>query len=228
MDLTDVALIPARGGSKGILRKNLIDIHGRSLLQRAINSAQDSGKFSNIFVSSDDEEILAVAKASGVSIIERSKSAALDSSSAIEVVIDFLTRITFNYSSPIRVSYLQPTSPFRTSIHISEALKIASDHSSNSCVSICRVRQHPAKMLTIEANAKSIMKLQNNADVSANRQDLPLVYIPNGAIFVFLAETFLRIREFPIFGSGYLEMDETSSIDIDSHLDLILARSLEL
>lgn len=228
MGFQEIALIPARGGSCGIKRKNLAQVGGRSLLVRSILAAQEADCFDDIFVSSEDLEILEVAKSQGVSTVLRSNEAALDISTAAEVVWDFLKSNNRKNDelSEIRITYLQPTSPFRTSSHILSAFAVADSHVSKSCVSISSVKMHPYKMVKVFRS--SIYSNEENHNMLAlNRQELPKLFIPNGAIYIFPIARFLMDKGFPIVGSGYLHMDEISSLDIDTELDLIFANSLE-
>lgn len=229
MSFQEIALIPARGGSRGIKRKNLAHVGGKSLLERSILAAQESDIFDDIFVSSEDLEILEEAKSNGVSTVVRSNEAALDNSTAADVVWDLLKSnvLTKDESSEVRITYLQPTSPFRTSVHILSAFDIAAKHISHSCVSICSVKKHPYKMVKVLHSSIHASE-ENHTFVAMNRQELPELYIPNGAIYIFPIHRFLMHRDIPILGSGYLHMDEISSIDIDTEIDLIFANSLEL
>ena len=228
MAFVDIALIPARGGSKGLSNKNLLEIKGRTLLQRVIDSAINSNKFSEIYVSSENHEILSLARTTGVSVLERAVEAATDSATADDVVSDFLSKLKVREVDRVRLTYLQPTSPFRTSDHINGALDVANTHESRSCVSICKVSQHPEKMLRIASGSLESYSTSHIQNLSANRQALPTIYLPNGAIYVFPVPRFQKIQTFPIKGSGYIEMDAVSSVDIDSAIDLTLARALGL
>jgi CMP-N-acetylneuraminic acid synthetase len=224
----EICLIPARGGSKGIRRKNLARVGNNSLLDRTILAAKNANVFGTIIVSSEDNEILDQAKLMGVSTITRSIRAALDDSTAADVVNDFLNSKFAQEAlvSQIRLTYLQPTSPFRNSEHILSALKVADKHISGSCVSVCLVKSHPNKMVNIsESTIDSAIELSSS--IAKNRQSLPKLYIPNGAIYVFPLKRFVEVKDFPVIGSGFLKMNEKSSIDIDTEFDLILANILE-
>src|SRR5688572_5200728 len=110
MPLT-VALIPARGGSKGVKRKNLRDIAGKPLLQHTVDAARGCPQISDIYLSSEDEEILSAGKAMGCTLVRRPAVLAQDESSANDVVFDFFAQVPLADDDVIL--YLQPTSPLR-------------------------------------------------------------------------------------------------------------------
>ena len=228
MIFREIALIPARGGSRGIKRKNLAHVGGQSLLVRTILAAKGADIFDRIYVSSEDMGILEIAKSEGVSTILRSNKAALDTSTAADVVWDFLmSKSAKEYdSSEIRLTYLQPTSPFRGSEHILSAIAVANHHISKSCVSICSVTKHPYKMVKVDGSSLHSIR-EYETSLASNRQELPEFFIPNGAIYTFPVSRFLTDQDFPVIGSGYLHMSELTSIDIDTEIDLIFANSLE-
>lgn len=225
----EVALIPSRGGSKGVKRKNLQTVGMKSLLVRAIDSAKKSSIFSRIVVSSDDSESLEIAKECGVTPIERDYYASTDASTADDVVRNFISKfITGDEETRnIRLTYLQPTSPFRNSEHILKAAAIARNHKSQSCVSIKQVKERPQKMVEISDDYLVPFMPSDINQMSQNRQTLMPVFMPNGAIYIFPLQRFKELQTFPILESGYLQMDEYSSLDIDSEFDLEIARLME-
>jgi CMP-N-acetylneuraminic acid synthetase len=141
--------------------------------------------------------------------------------------LKYSPKYTYNDNKDLRIAYLQPTSPFRSGEHIKQALTIADNHKSKSCVSICKVKQHPSKIVSAYMDSIEPWADSKMAGLTSNRQSLPALYLPNGAIYVFPLYRFRETMTFPIMGSGFLEMDEYSSIDVDSEFDFSVAQALE-
>lgn len=218
------ALIPARAGSKGLPRKNLALVGEVSLLERAIRSAQDSGMVDHVIVSSDSQRILDDAVRCGASAHMRSPAAATDTSRANDVVSDFLASGSgASFSLSGLLVYLQPTSPFRTALHVRTAIQL-SLREGQPCVSVKASSDLPSKAICIEEGivvSASVVE----SDVTGNRQSVTS-YHPNGAVYVFSKRQFLRAGDVPIVGARILLMDKLSSIDIDDEADLHIARGL--
>ena len=227
MEYREYALIPARGGSRGVPRKNLAVIGTRTLLERTIETALDCNVFHKIIVSSDDYEILNLALNYQVDIHQRSAWASADYSTASDVLRDLLEVFDKTTLGSIRITYLQPTSPFRTVNGILQALSKADEHESGCCVSITKAKNVPHKMVTLSSGILHPFLPQSGESLTANRQQLPDIYLPNGAVYVFPIMRFLNTGSIPIQGSSYLIMNERESLDIDSSFDLEIARILD-
>lgn len=218
-----IALIPARGGSKGVTRKNLQVVGGRTLINLAFDSAEKSGEFEEIWVSSEDREILEHATSLGALIHPRSDLAAVDSSTASDVVLDFLN-FEQKYDDT-SICYLQPTSPMRTERHVSQAIELHSSTKLSPIIGVKRAKELPEKMLTL--TEMGLLTSYNSANTSnINRQKAPQYLYPNGAIYVFTIKDFRREGGFPISGAIPFIMNELESLDIDSREDLWLARRI--
>lgn len=221
-----VALIPAKGTSLGVPRKNLQVVGDRTLLARAIDSARAVSRISSIVVSTDDAEIADQAEKSGARVHMRKSHASGSDATAAVVVRDFFARGgRIDDGVPERIVYLQPTSPFRTESHIESALDLLEKGAGGSLVSVCSVKQLPEKVVTLDGQ-RIRLDGKANSGHGANRQDLPQRFYPNGAIYVFSEAEFSARSEVPINGSLIFEMDEISSADIDSPSDLEIARAL--
>ena len=219
-----VALIPARGGSRGIPRKNLEIVGDLSLLERAIKAGRDCSRISGCYVSSDDKEILEAAVEAGAVGHLRPSKAAADNARATEVVKDFVKNCSGFEASSI-VVYLQPTSPFRTGQHIDEAIRLFEESGAKSLVSVVKTSHLPEK--TVHVSDSGIIGLGSPAgDPGANRQDLEPVYSPNGAIYIFDVEQFEKYGDVPVGGAQAFIMGKVDSLDIDDLDDLILARGV--
>jgi CMP-N,N'-diacetyllegionaminic acid synthase len=222
-----VGLVPARAGSQGIKGKNLKKIGDRTLVQIAIEAAISSGVIDCVVVSSDGLEILSEASLHDAIPHQRPAQFATNDSLAREVVFDFLESPTGKELDPKDyIVYLQPTSPFRNSQHIIEAIELSKAHMSKSVVSIVKIQATLEKL--IQVDDFSIKPLDSIvSSPSRNRQDLTEVVTANGAIYVFSKESFLTHGDIPILGSIPYLMSTVDSIDVDSVEDLMFARLLK-
>ena len=219
-----VALIPARGGSRGVPRKNLARVGGSSLLERAIRSALDCDRIGACFVSSEDDEILEVARREGATPHRRSIDASSDQARASEVVDDFVNRVQLDFATT-RIVYLQPTSPFRTASHVRQAIQLMEESGASSLVSVERSPFLPEKMLRMGED--SLLRLADDSgDPGANRQLFEKSFYPNGAIYIFDLEAFFRSGDVPVSESIGFVMTKLESLDIDDPDDLQIARGL--
>ena len=210
-----LGLVPARGGSKGIPGKNLIDAGGQPLIGWTLNAAKDAGCLDEVVLSSDDEKIMSIAEEYGCSVpFVRPDSLAGDESSMIDVVLHALDeKPGFQY-----VMLLQPTSPLRTSNDIDEAFQLMIERGAKSCVSVAPVRSHPYLMYKIEPEGNLCNVLENSPSVS-RRQDLPEVYELNGAIYIADISWLKESRSFIGRETVGYQMPLNRSIDIDEYAD---------
>ena len=214
-----LAVIPARGGSKGLPRKNLSKVGSLSLLELAVKAALSNLYVDEVVVSTDDGEIASLARELGCLVHNRSSATSTDISTAAEVLFEVLNwAVDSNIGHEI-VIYLQPTSPFRNGDHINDAFDCLVDNSASACTSVSIAPFSPYKCLLIDERG-TVQTLFDESLVTSNRQSLPPVYMPNGAIYIFPAELFLKLGGFPIVGSYPLIMSQDDSIDIDSVEDL--------
>ena len=216
---TVLAVIPARGGSKGIPKKNLSKVGSISLLELSVKSALSNLYVDKIVVSTDDAEIAGLAGELGCLVHNRSHATSADSSTAADVLLEVLSWADASNIGHEIVLYLQPTSPFRNGNHINDAFDCLADNSASVCISVSIAAFSPYKCLLIDEEG-TVQSLFDESLVTSNRQSLPPVYMPNGAIYIFPAELFLKLGGFPIVGSYPLIMSQGESIDIDSVEDL--------
>ena len=216
-----VALIPARGGSKGIPRKNLRTVAGKPLLAYSIAAAVDSDLVDRTFVSTEDEEIAAVARSFGAEVITRPPALATDTAQNDAVCIHALDAMRQSGLSPEILVLLQPTSPLRTALNIDDCLAGLRASGANSAMSICPVSHHPAKCVVRSGDLVS--PYINEMEFEARRQDLPVLFRQNGAIYAVRVEAFLARRRFYCPPCHGYVMGSDVSIDVDQEVDIALA-----
>lgn len=221
-----IALIPARKGSQGIPNKNLQVIGGKPLLGWTIEAALGAKTVDEVWLSSDSQEMLQYGENHRVSAHTRTDFASSNSATASDVVFDFLktAAVQLNPENTFLV-YLQPTSPFRTSSHIDQAISIAIDSKPWSCVAVKDSSEYPAKVLRLDDRGL-IQGFFDETSPGINRQELAPTFYPNGSIYVFKIQDFLLKGQIPVIGSSPFLMSKIDSIDIDTSEDLIIARGV--
>jgi CMP-N-acetylneuraminic acid synthetase len=223
-----LALVPARGGSKGVPRKNLRLLAGRPLVVWSLLAARQAAAVDAVYLSSDDAEILAQAAPVGAIPLPRPADAASDTASAVAVVEHFIAALP----APLReqdpyLVYLQPTSPCRSARHIDAALAAMAEAGTHTLLSVVETEKSPYKSFGLDQQGR-IKSLFDERLSNARRQDLPRTFFPNGAIYVFRLSDFAERGGFPSNGSLPFVMSAADSIDIDTEADLLLAaRHLE-
>lgn len=213
-----VAIIPARGGSKGIPNKNIVDICGLPMIAYTINAALNSNIFNQVVVTTDNQDIKNVALSYGAYVIDRPSHLAQDNSSSLDAVEHALKYIIEQDNTFTHFALLQPTSPLRNEQHIIEAFDVYRSKNANSLVSVNLSAVPPQKTL-VEINGQ-ITPLTNLNDLTQNRQNLPKSYHPNGAIYISKIDNFLKDKNLFSDPLSIYTMDEQSSIDVDNFDDL--------
>lgn len=210
-----LALITARGGSKGLPRKNVLLAGGKPLVAWTVQAALKAESVNRVVLSSDDDEIMAAASAAGCEVpFRRPQALANDQASSMDVVIHALSELLgFDY-----VVLLQPTSPLRTSSDIDEAFKCMRDHDAPACVSVTEAEQSPYWMYHLSGNDRLHSLLEPQPNLS-RRQDLPPVYVLNGAIYIAKIDWLLQTRSFLSPETVAYRMPKDRSLDIDDATD---------
>ncbi|WP_457564272.1 acylneuraminate cytidylyltransferase family protein [Caminibacter sp.] len=219
---TFLAIIPARGGSKRLTRKNILPLNGKPLITYTIEAAKKSEYIDEIVVTSDDEEILDIAKKENVKIIKRPDFLATDTASSIDVLIHAIENMPkFDY-----IILLQPTSPLRNENHIDEAIELLDKKNADAVVSVCEMEHSPLWSNTIPENLDMSGFLRD--EVKGKRsQDLPKFYRLNGAIYICKTDEFLKYKTLFLDKNIFAYvMDRKSSVDIDDEVDFKLAEVL--
>jgi CMP-N-acetylneuraminic acid synthetase len=221
-----VAIIPARGGSKGLPGKNLRELAGRPLIAHTIAAAIESESFGRIVVTSEDEAILEVAHKFDAEVLLRPAELATDEASSLDVLSHALRAIESEAEAQAadrQYALLQPTSPLRTGIHIRDAVALMAKIDAKSLVSVTESPHPPHKSLVVDTQGHA-QPLFEWADLTRPRQQLPKTFHPNGAIYLGEIAGYLRDQNLFAAPLGLYEMDAACSIDIDVEQDLVAAQ----
>jgi len=219
-----LGIIPARGGSKGIPRKNIKPLHGKPLIYYTIKEALKSKFLNRVVVSTEDNDIAEIAKKFGAKVIKRPKELARDETPIRDVVIHVLNKFKEKKYIPDAVVLLQPSSPLRKAHHIDEAISLFFHENCDFVVSVCESKKPPYWYFIAEGNY--LRPLLKPDDSWSGRQDLPKTYIPNGALYISTPE---KLYKFSNYYNGKIVpyvMSMEESVDIDDELDFILAEKL--
>ncbi len=230
-----LAVIPARGGSKTIPKKNIKHLCGRPLIEYTFDAAKASGLLGRVLVSTDDEQIARIARRNKIEVpFLRPASLAKDDSPTLPVIQHAVVFLQDNENyRPDYVVILQPTSPLRTETHIDEAIQILIDTGADSVVSVTEVphQYNPCSIMKIEQGR--LLSFMKGTEAYTRRQLKPVVYARNGAaIYALKYETLIKKNS--LYGDDcrpYL-MSKADSVDIDDSTDfefaeLILSRRQE-
>ncbi len=222
-----VAIITARGGSKGLPGKNIKDLAGKPLIAYSIEAGLNCPLIDATIVTTDDEEIAAVSKDCGAEIIERPAELATDTASSYDAAAHALETLADQGREFETFALLQPTSPLRTARHLEECLSTFLASDAKSAISVCETAHHPYKDFTVEDGA--LKPLFSEDQLDKPRQSLPPVYRQNGAIYVMGRDDFLNETDnFYLAPVMPYIMSQEDSIDIDTELDMKIAESILL
>lgn len=218
-----LAIIPARGGSKGVKRKNIRELNGIPLIGYTINAARNSKHVSRVMVSTEDAEIADVSMSLGAEVpFLRPSELASDNSPTMDCILHMLKYLEENEGYiPDYVVLLQCTSPLRTSKHIDEAYEKLINSSFDSIISVAEVESNPY-WSNIFKGEKLEYFIEDGKKIT-RRQDLPEVYRMNGAIYLAKLNVLKNENTFECENlTGYI-MDEYASVDIDTEMDFKIA-----
>jgi len=230
-----LAIIPARGGSKGIPRKNIKPLAGKPLIAWMIDAAKGSKHVTRTMVSTDDDEIAAVAREHGADVpFLRPKDIAADMSTDVEFLTHALETLKESEGyEPDVVLRLPPTSPLTTSAHIDQGIEtLISDETLDAVRPIIEVPKHPYKFWKISDDGKTLepflSKEFTGFDEPHNlpRQLFPKVHMHTGSMDVMRPRTVLEMKSTSGNRLGFFEMPLECSVNIDHPLDFDLAELL--
>ncbi len=225
---TFLAIIPARGGSKRLARKNVLSLAGKPLIAWTIESGLKSKYIDEVMVTSDDNEIIEISKKYGATIpFVRPNELSNDIAIRPDVIkhtIDFYKinlKKVFDY-----IVFLQPTSPLRTETEIDDAIEFMFNKEADAVISVCEV-EHPIHWSGTLPKTRNMAKFLDSVAVKTRSQDLETNYRLNGALYIcdtrkFLKEGCLFLKE-NIYA---YEMSQDLSVDIDTKIDFLFAEVL--
>ena len=222
MNKTFLAIIPARGGSKRLPRKNILDLCGKPLISWSIEAALKSKYISKVVVSSDDEEILNISSNFGADIIKRPYELANDTATTFDTVKHTID----NFKNYDYIVLLQPTSPLRNEKHIDEAIELLEEKQADAIVSVCEMDHSPlwSNTLPEDGNMRGFLREEI---LNKRSQDLEKYYRLNGAVYICKTDKLLENKSFFLKDNifAYI-MDKKNSIDIDEEIDFEIAKVL--
>lgn len=221
-----LALIPARGGSKGLPEKNIKRFFGKQLIAWTIDEAKKSKYIDKIVVSTENKEIAIISKKLGAEIpFIRPAELATDSAKGIDVAIHTMEWFEKNNEKFDYLILLQPTSPLRIVEDIDVALEFLFQNNYKSVASVCLTDHHPwwSNTLPDDLNMKNFIR---NEIKNISRQELPLFYRINGAVYAARWDYIKRIKGFIGDETYAYIMPVERSIDIDTEIDFITAETI--
>ncbi len=219
-----LGIIPARGASKGIPGKNIVDLGGKPLIAWTIEAARQSKRLTRWIVSTDDPKIADVCASWGAEVpFMRPQELSGDTASSMDAILHALDWLGSQegYQADY-VVLLQPTSPFRKAGDIDSALALAFEKKADSVVSLAQVKEYPQWMKTVDGGGKISADLDERHQ--NRRQDLPSLFILNGALFIARTDVLRTRRSWYTDNTYAYIMTKAASLDIDDLEDLEMAR----
>jgi len=220
-----LAIIPARGGSKGIRRKNLQKLSGKPLIVHTIIAAKKTKSINKIIVSTDDKEIGKISKNNGAEVpFLRPKQISKDTSSIIEVIKHALKFLQENQSYvPDIIILLQPTSPLRTSQLITKTINTLKKSKATSVITVSKITKHPYASYWLKNDF--LKPFEKNSAKYSRRQEFPDLFFPTGAVYTFWYDT---LKKFNSLHGPKIKpiVVHDEDIDIDNLRDLFFAEMM--
>lgn len=215
-----VGLITAKGHSRGLLGKNMVNLFGKPLVAWSIDAGMTSKTISAVFVSTEDEQIKQISEELDAHIIPRPCNLCRDGTTSDEVIAHAIPCIReFLRETNIGVVLLQPTSPLRTADDIDMAIQAYADSDAKALVSVMPLESHMFKACKLDADGYLVGAFSPDAPYQP-RQSLPRIFMPNGAIYIFSAAEFLKAGGIPRNRVLPYIMNNEHSVDIDCQADL--------
>ena len=217
---TFLVIIPARGGSKRLPRKNVLNLHGKPLIAYSIEAGLKSKYIDKVIVTSDDDEILTISERYGADTIKRPDELASDTATTFDAIKHAMENCErYDY-----IILLQPTSPLRNEKHIDEAIELLESKNADAVVSVCEMDHSPLWSNTLN-DSLSMSDFLKDEVVNKRSQDLEKYYRLNGAIYICNIKKFLKEESFFLKDKIFAyKMDREKSIDIDEVIDLDMCR----
>ena len=219
-----IAIVPARGGSKGLPGKNILPLRGKPLIGYTVEEAVKSNRVEEVIISTDDPEIARVAVSFGAKCpFMRPVELASDQSLAIDTYLYTVDRLEKEYGYRISdIAVLLPTSPLRIVEDIDAAISLYEKKNADSVVSYTK-EAHPISWHRMIDNEQRLHPLFE--EKIGNRQEVKETYYPNGSVYVFKMDLLRQRKYYSDKSFAYL-MPAERSVDIDTHLDFLYAEFL--
>ena len=222
---TYLAIVPARGGSKRLPRKNVLNLCGKPLIAWSIEAGNLSKYIDKVAVSSEDSEILNIAKKFKATTIKRPKDLARDDSPGFDAIHHTLVKLEAiqNYDF---IVLLQPTSPLRNEKHLDKAIEFLENKNADAVISVCETDHSPLWANTLRDDLSMDNFLKDRAYILRNRsQDLEKYFRLNGAIYICKTLKLLEEKTFFLRKNIFaFKMDKRVSVDIDEQTDFEIAK----
>ncbi|SFV70617.1 N-Acetylneuraminate cytidylyltransferase [hydrothermal vent metagenome] len=220
---TFLAIIPARGGSKRLPRKNILDLNGKPLIAHTIKAGLKSKYIDKVIVSSDDDEILEKSQKYGALTLKRPDKLANDTATTFDTIAHTIENTNrYDY-----IVLLQPTSPLRDEKHIDEAIELLETKGADAVVSVCEIEHNPLWSNTLD-DTLSMRGFLRDEVLNRRSQDLDKFYRLNGAIYICKTNKLLEEKSFFLKNNIFASiMSRECSIDIDEKIDFDIATVLK-
>lgn len=213
-----LGIIPARGGSKGIKRKNIKVLGNKPLICYAIDAANDSNLLDKTILSSDDDEIIDVAKKYGLEVsFKRPNHLATDESPTIDTIIHVLKHFESKNIHFDAICLLQVTNPFRTGKFIDEAIQKFINSDADSLISVLEVPHEYNPHWTFKDDENGHLKISTGeSTIISRRQNLPMTFHRDGSIYITKTDVILNQKS--LFGTkiSYIISDKKTHVNIDT------------
>lgn len=224
--MKNIAIIPARSGSKGLKDKNIRLLNGKPLLAYSVEAALESGKFDEVIVSTDSEKYAEIAKEWGAGVpFLRSAELSSDTATSKDVILDVLKRYADSGQIFDTFCLLQPTSPLRTAEDICRAYHIFSEKKANAVVGVTEVDHSPLFCNTLPEDGSLVNFIRPEAK-DKPRQALESYYRINGAMYIASSLYYQKYGDFYHDRCYAYVMGKDVSVDIDDEVDFIFAELL--
>ncbi len=224
--MKNLAIIPARSGSKGLKDKNIMLLNGKPLIAYSIESAINSGLFDTVMVSTDSNKYSDIAKSFGAEVpflrSEKTSSDKASSWDAVEEVLDNYRLLGKDFDT---FTLLQPTSPLRTKEDIINAFNKMKEKKAKAIVSVCQVDHSPLQCNTLPAD-ESLVDFIEKTSKGKRRQELDTYYRLNGAIYMVYTDFFKTSKDIYREKCFAYIMDKRRSVDIDDEFDFFIAEAI--
>lgn len=218
-----LAVIAARGGSKGLSRKNVLNLGGKPMVAWSVTAARQARRIGRLIISTDDKDIADAAQDAGCEVpFLRPAELATDEAPIESALIHALDALSGDWGV---IVLLQATSPFRSGADIDACLDLLESSGAPSVVSMTKSPKPPHWMYTLDSEGHMVSVLANPA-LAHRRQDLPSTYIPNGAIYAARVSWFRQSKSFYAPDTIGFVMPPEHSVDIDTPLDFTYAQAL--